>query len=1003
MRTQVSVFGMFLYIALFWQKETLSTIKTRKLIAEAEISETCYNGQVHSIYSDGLPMFYFIVFLLIIASLVLPWVNWSRLADLQRSIKILEDALDDLTQQLHELQGRTPKEQKQTAQDQIQPHSNARTTSTHPESGISSTGVDAITTPPPLRSRASSTGWENPQAKRADHVSPPASSSLIAESAPLQIGELPDKPREESHDSPYQQVPKESVQYIHPPQPLDEGFERHFGAKLSVWLGAIALMLAGFYLVKYSIEVGWFGPLARITLGALFGIGLLIVAETVQSRMIYANGPRIAQALAGAGIAVLYGVVYAATNVYFLLPPLLGFVGMAATTTLAVLLSLRHGAPLALLCLLGGFSTPLLISTGAPAAATLFPYLFIVFAGLLYPVQRLQIWWVAILAVICLDCWVGLWLINYLQPGDSFWLSSFLLAVSISTVIMVRKQGQVKSTESAQGFNMSGADFFSALGLFSAVTLMGFVTNYSGYGLLEWSYFAIFAAGGMILAWLQPTEFRFVPKLILLTILAMLAYWHIPDASTLFCVIGLFAVIFIVAGYFIQRHSTEPLLFATLVVSAALGFYLLAYYKLYYTPWGQEINYFWGSIAMILAALAGAAVMDGQATLPRSHPEKSYLLAMYTLTASAFISIGLSIELPIDFLPLAIAAQTLAVAWVNRHTDIVILRPLTLMLLAVFGFLMISQWILLLELSLFSVSNLSLGFVNTSSLLHQPWLQVGLPGLLYILTAWQLLQQRDDNSVRYFEFIATALLGLLVYYESRALFQIPAELIFAPSTFTVSALATNLLFAFAVLCLVTGHYLQRIAICWSGVFLAGIAIFRIVYFDLLFENPLFHHYFVGAWPLINSISLAYLLPIVWFSLAAMEFRRQGLIGYTFIAISVMLICLFMWVTCTVRHAFTGAYLDVYRVENLELYMYSLAWVCLSIILLLVGIWRKQTVLRGVALSIMVLTAAKVFLWDAAELEGLYRVLSFFGLGVSLIGLSYLYSRFVFINRPVPKK
>jgi uncharacterized membrane protein len=933
------------------------------LMTSAGISQTCYNEQVLSTDTDGLPMFYLTIFLLVIASLVLPWVNWSRLANLQSKLTELQDDFNDLAQQLHDLQSRTPREKKQT--------------------------------------NASSTGWEHPQARRVDHVSPPASSSQIAESATLQIGKLPDKPSEVA--STHQQVPEESAQYTHQPPPRDEGFERQFGAKLSVWLGAIALMLAGFYLVKYSIEVGWFGPIARLTFGALFGISLLMVAETVQSHMIYANGPRIAQALAGAGIAVLYGVIYAATSVYFLLPPLLGFVGMAATTALAVLLSLRHGAPLALLCLLGGFSTPLLIQTGAPSAATLFPYLFLVFAGLLYPVQRLQIWWLAILAVICLDLWVGLWLINYFQPGDSFWLSSFLLAVSISTVIMVRKQRPVKTAESAPGFNISGADFFSALGVFGAVILMGFVTNYSGYGLLEWSYFATFAAGGITLAWYQPAEFRFLPKLILLTIFAMLAYWQIPDVNTLFCVIGLFSVIFIGVGYIMQRQSTEPLLFATLVVSAALGFYLLTYYKLYYTPWVREINYIWGSIAIILAALATAAVMDVQAKLPRTHPEKSYLLAIYTLTASAFISIGLSIELPIDFLPLAIAGQTLAVAWVNRRTDIAILRPLTLILLTVFGFLMLSQWILLLELSLFSVSHLSLGFVNTASLLHQPWLQVGIPGVLYLLTAWQLLQQRDDNTVRYFEFIAMALLGLLLYYETRAIFHIPAELIFASATFTVSALATNVLFAFAILGLVAGRYLQRIAICWGGIFLTGIALFRIVYFDLLFENPLFNHYFVGAWPLINSISLAYLLPILWFSLAAMEFRRLERIGYAFIASSVMLICLFMWVTCTVRHAFTGEYLDIARVENLELYMYSLAWVCLSIILLLVGIWRKQTVLRGVALSIMVLTAAKVFLLDAAELEGLYRVLSFFGLGVSLIGLSYLYSRFVFINKPAPKK
>ena len=44
---------------------------------------------------------------------------------------------------------------------------------------------------------------------------------------------------------------------------------------------------------------------------------------------------------------------------------------------------------------------------------------------------------------------------------------------------------------------------------------------------------------------------------------------------------------------------------------------------------------------------------------------------------------------------------------------------------------------------------------------------------------------------------------------------------------------------------------------------------------------------------------------------------------------------------------------------------------------------------------MLLAVGKVFLYDTAELEGLYRVFSFFGLGFSLLGLSYVYTRFVF--------
>ena len=55
-------------------------------------------------------------------------------------------------------------------------------------------------------------------------------------------------------------------------------------------------------------------------------------------------------------------------------------------------------------------------------------------------------------------------------------------------------------------------------------------------------------------------------------------------------------------------------------------------------------------------------------------------------------------------------------------------------------------------------------------------------------------------------------------------------------------------------------------------------------------------------------------------------------------------------------------------------------------------------IRIASLGILLLTVGKVFLYDASELTGLWRVFSFFGLGLSLLGLSWFYSRFVFAVR-----
>ena len=79
-------------------------------------------------------------------------------------------------------------------------------------------------------------------------------------------------------------------------------------------------------------------------------------------------------------------------------------------------------------------------------------------------------------------------------------------------------------------------------------------------------------------------------------------------------------------------------------------------------------------------------------------------------------------------------------------------------------------------------------------------------------------------------------------------------------------------------------------------------------------------------------------------------------------------------------------------SSAETYSYSVGWLLAGLALLTFGIRLQNKHLRVAALAFITLCVTKVFLYDASELEGLLRVLSFFGLGVSLIGLSYYYTQ-----------
>ena len=73
----------------------------------------------------------------------------------------------------------------------------------------------------------------------------------------------------------------------------------------------------------------------------------------------------------------------------------------------------------------------------------------------------------------------------------------------------------------------------------------------------------------------------------------------------------------------------------------------------------------------------------------------------------------------------------------------------------------------------------------------------------------------------------------------------------------------------------------------------------------------------------------------------------------------------------------------------ELYSYTLAMLIASVGLLVFAFGRRSDILRKVAMAGVALTVAKVFLVDMSGLSGLIRVFSFMGLGLSLVGLTWL--------------
>ena len=104
----------------------------------------------------------------------------------------------------------------------------------------------------------------------------------------------------------------------------------------------------------------------------------------------------------------------------------------------------------------------------------------------------------------------------------------------------------------------------------------------------------------------------------------------------------------------------------------------------------------------------------------------------------------------------------------------------------------------------------------------------------------------------------------------------------------------------------------------------------------------------------------------------------------------LLIALFAF--SSLRQLFHGSILIDPGVTAGEDIFRSIVAIALAVGFLLWGISRGLRDWRIASLVVMIAAVGKVFLFDASGLDGLLRIGSFVALGVSLIGIGWLYSR-----------
>ena len=744
-----------------------------------------------------------------------------------------------------------------------------------------------------------------------------------------------------------------------PDQPQSKpGWEERMAKRLPIWLGALALALAGGFLVKYTSEQGLLGPAARTGAALLFGATLV-----GSGRWAHTRNPNIAQALSASGVAVLYAGLLAASHLYNLVPLWLGFGGMILVTVMAILLSLKQGPLIASLGLVGGFLAPLLIGVREQHPATLFSYLLILQVGLI-TVSRKRRWsHLSALTLLASLMWCACWVLWLVQGQPTPWLGVFMLSTAGVFVGFAMVSPEVREDGSVGVFRA-----LAYLAIIASQLLLASLTHLSSFEPTEWAMFGVLALGCIILARVD-SRYHGMAWLAALMTAALLLDWSVHVATEdhgaylMYCVV--FGGLFYMAGFAALWGKTQARSWAVLSAGAVVAFLALAWLAL--SRPGQDLE--WASAAAGLGVLLAVAAAVTHWLRDRLETPDDVVSA-YVFGAAIAFATSLWWVLPWHTVALGWAFEALLLTFVVEKVRVPVLRVAVIVLggfatlaaLGAAGELASQSWF-----SVVAFMGGSCGLLAFAS-----WrLRTGKREALEPLLAW-------ESMVLAFATISTAVNAVCANVSAIshsvalacAWFLLGGSLLAIGQKRRPSVLATG------------GSIGLWMALLGYGLVVVGLL------------NPLQSSISVGSTPVVNWLLVWYGLPLALIvGVAFLARRDQGNLGK--FATTFALALVFVLLSLEVRHAFHGSHLNVRSVGSGELYAYSAAWIAYGTGLLLAAIRTRSTALRFASLVVMLAAVGKVFLIDTSELRGLFRVFSLMGLGVSLLALAYLYQRFVF--------
>ncbi|HXI08954.1 MAG: DUF2339 domain-containing protein [Bradyrhizobium sp.] len=787
-----------------------------------------------------------------------------------------------------------------------------------------------------------------------------------------------------------------------PPAETQPGFEERIGTRWVVWVGGLTLALGGFFMVRYSIEAGLIGPEVRTILGGLFALALLAAGEWTRRResiseiaaLPIANIPAI---LTAAGTAVAFATVYAAYALYGFLVPATAFIllGLVALGTLAA--ALLHGPALAGLGVVGAFVTPILVSSGKPDYWALYIYLAIVTAAS-FGLARIRLWpWLAVTTIAFALFWTfadlgPLWIGPHVFHVIAGFVLAALLVVCGFMFGPALEEGQVDPISSGSlGAYLFGATLIVLAGHHADAAMIAFGLLVAGTLFVAWrteaATAAIAGAAGFVFVVFAEWAVRANPDMLVLPggPLPGIGPAATDGSVSLHLVTAaIFAAGFGISGFLAQGRSDNPSI--PVVWSATAVFVPLALLVALYARIAHlDRSIPFAILAVLLAAAFGAATeILGKR---EDRPGLQASIALFATATLAALALALTFALEKGWLTIALALMSLGTAWISLQRPIAFLRTLAAILAGI------------VVLRIGYEPRIVGSAVGTTPIFNWLLWGYGVPALCFWGGSYFLRRNGDDAPLRSVEAAAILFTVLLAFTEIRH-FVNNGDVYRQSADLTEVALQVCVALAMAIglerLWLRSRSIIHSAGAALLTLFAGAAAVLGL----LVFDNPMLMSIDVGG-VVFNLLLLAYALPAILALLLsyAVEGHRPAPYANT-IAGGALLLAL-AYVTLEVRRIYHGPVLAYGPTAAAEQYTYSIAWLIFGVVLLGVGILVNSQRARLASAVVIALTIGKAFFIDMSTLTGVYRALSFMGLGIVLVAIGWFYQRILFRRQAPP--